>query len=111
LSAVVRCDHFTDRRACKRPLTGQQLIRDDAEAKDVDEVTAARRCGVEQRFGRHVGRRARDALLPVDVELGQHEPEVHQHDPVDWGQHDIVRLDVAMDEPGTVHDAQSFTGG
>ena len=36
--------------------SGQELVRDDTKAKDVDEVTAARRGSVEQCFGRHVGR-------------------------------------------------------
>jgi hypothetical protein len=109
LASLVRRDHLADRRACKRPCPGQQLVRDHTEAKDVDEMTAARCRIVEQRFRRHVRRRPCDALLPVHVELRQHEPEVHQHDPMDRRQHDVVWLDVAMDEPGTVNDAQPFT--
>ena len=86
--------------AAERQLAGQQLVEDDAEAVDVaagvDPVRLA--AGL---LGAHVGRRAQHLAVEghrrlVGLALGQ--AEVHQVRPAVVVEHDVRRLDVAVDD-------------
>ncbi len=86
--------------AAERPLAGQHLVEDHAQAVDVaagvDVVRLAARL-----FGRHVGRRAHDLAvrrhrLAVGVALG--EAEVGDVRPALAVEEDVRRLDVAVDD-------------
>ena len=93
------------RLAAPRALAGQRLVQDEAQAVDV-----------RGRRGRRAGRllraevvdraegRARDGALGVGGEPG--DPEVGDHRPPVAREQDVAGLDVAMDDPADVGDAQ-----
>ena len=94
--------------AAERPLAGEQLVEDDAEAVDVaagvDRVRLA--AGL---LGRHVGRRAEHLAVGrhrrvVGVALGQ--AEVHEVRLAVGVEQDVRRLDVAVDDAERVRAAE-----
>ncbi len=100
----MRLDDRDDRAAAERPLTGQHFVEHHAEAVQI----AAR---IHRRtfrlLGADVVRRAahftrvRDAAV-----LALREAEVDQHDAAVLAHHHVRRFQVAMAQPGAVHDDQ-----
>ena len=84
--------------------------RDQAIQQHADAVDVALDAGLAaaEQFGRHVQRRAdlvvdERALVGHRVAAGA---EVHQHEAAVAVAHDVLRLDVAMQQPGGVHGRQ-----
>jgi hypothetical protein len=110
-----RNEHDSGVRPFERTLAGRHLVDEDAERKDV----AARVDRIShQLLGRHVGERADDLALArlldawqprrLDV-LGEAEVE-HLHAAV-GADHDIGRLEVAMDDPPGVRRGERLGDG
>ena len=45
------------------------------------------------------------------VDLGQHQPEIHEHDPPGGSQHHVARLHVAVREARAMHDRERVGHG
>ena len=90
-----------------RPLSGEQLVEDDAQAVDVgagiDAVPLA--AGL---FRAHVGRRAGQLGAGAEVHIAQRQAEVCHHGPALFVEQDVGRLDVAVDQAAAVGVVQGF---
>ena len=90
----------------KRPIARQQLVHHGAEGVDVG---LRRDVGRLHLLGRHVARAAGDAFDPRHVRvLDQRNAEVDHADVVVERQHDVARLDVAVDHAAAVRVVQAL---
>ena len=95
------------RRVLERAMEREALVEADAERPDVGapvEPHATR----EQLLGRHVDRRAEEVAgaghpLRFGVVHVARETEVEDHRPAVASEQEVLRLDVAMDDPALVH--------
>src|SRR6185503_1502002 len=93
-------DQLGERLPLEGPATGEELVEDEAERVD---VAARRDLAAGELLGRHVGRRARAQRLarrPGEAEVG--DPDLAAA-----VEHDVRRLQIAVDDAAVVRRGES----
>ena len=87
-------EHFIATAALKRQISAHEYVKDDAERPDV----TFRIIMAVQHFWSHVVRRSRDGFTLFRAVHPLAEPEVDQFELAICRQHDVVGLDVSVDD-------------